>query len=217
MTATAKPGKALLEEINPERLHEIVADFSSRLEDAEIHAIFSALFGGEDNLAAFSDTEGLGIGAFAKLVELPVSTVRHYVELGLVRPYMVSSKFRFVAPNYVEIQHVRQWVDLGMKLEDIVEKTAARGGFGSVMPAFKLNGEEVKNASVYMAREPSANDGEFTSAQFERLRATAKAEVQRSQRDVEAQIQQLEVKQKELNAKLKRARELKTRLELKPA
>jgi DNA-binding transcriptional MerR regulator len=216
MTATAKPGKAQLETITPEKLRAIIADLRVKANDAQTREIFLALFGGIHHLEVFSADGGLGIGTFANLVGLPASTVRHYVELGLVRPYIVSGKFRFVAPNYVEVQHVRQWVDLGMKLEEIVEKTAARGGFGSVMPTFTLNGEEVKNATMYMAREPSAG-GELESAQHEKLRATAKMEVERSRQDVEAQIQHLEAKQKELNAKLKRARELRTRLETKPA
>jgi DNA-binding transcriptional MerR regulator len=215
MTVIAKSGKSQLEEITPERLKAIVADFQTKLKDANIHAIFSALFGGEENLSAFSDTKGLGIGAFSALVGLPVSTVRHYVELGLVRPYIVRGKFRFVPPNYVEVQHVRGWVDLGMKLEEIVQKTAERGGLGGVMPAFKLNGEEVKNAAVYIARV--SNDGDLENAQHEKLLTAAKGEVKRSREDVEAQIQRLEVKQKELNAKLKRAKELKSRLEPKTA
>jgi DNA-binding transcriptional MerR regulator len=217
MTTKAKSGQSQLEEITSEQLEAIIADLRTKLKDAGIHAIFSALFGGEDNLSVFSDAKGLGIGAFAKIVALPASTVRHYVELGLVRPYIVSGKFRFVAPNYAEIQHVRQWVDLGMKLEEIAEKTATRGGFGSVMPEFTLNGEEIKNATLYMARAPNAGTKELEDAQLERLRITAKAEVERSRSDVEAQIQQLEIKQKELTAKLNRAKELKSRLELKPA
>jgi hypothetical protein len=70
MTVIAKSGKSQPEEITPERLKAIVADFQTKLKNANIDAIFSALFGGEENLSAFSDTKGLGIGAFAKLVGL---------------------------------------------------------------------------------------------------------------------------------------------------
>ena len=38
---------------------------------------------------------GLSIGPFSKLVDLPVSRVRHYINQGLVEPYKAGLKFRF--------------------------------------------------------------------------------------------------------------------------
>ena len=199
MTVTVNPGKAQLETTTPQKLEAIIDDLRVQSDNAQTREIFLALFGGAHNLELFCAPGGLGIGAFATLASLPVSTVRHYVELGLVRPYIVNGKFRFVAPNYVEIQHVRQWVDLGMTLEEIAENALERG-IGGVMPAFDLNGERISNAAFHISRDEKAARGDN-----EKLRSAAWDEVARTREDVEAQIQRLEAKQKELDAKLKPA------------
>ena len=53
---------------------------------------------------------GMAIGAFAWLVDLPVSTVRHYLGLGLLEAhYKVDGKYRFHPFNCWEVQSVQQW------------------------------------------------------------------------------------------------------------
>lgn len=81
-----------------------------------------ALAGSDENAQAFFQLPGVGIGAFAKMVNLPVSTVRHYIRLGLIEPWEVEGRYRFQPVNVRQAQTVRMWRELGMSLEEIVRR-----------------------------------------------------------------------------------------------
>lgn len=82
-----------------------------------------ALAGSDENAQAFFQLPGVGIGAFAKMVNLPVSTVRHYIRLGLIEPWEVEGRYRFQPVNVRQAQTVRMWRELRMSLEEIVRRS----------------------------------------------------------------------------------------------
>jgi DNA-binding transcriptional MerR regulator len=216
MTVKNQSGSQQLESVSPETFADFITSFRSALEDTAARQIFIALFGGEKTLEAFRDSRGVGIGVFSKLVDLPVSTVRHYIEVGLVKPYLVNGKFRFVAPNIAEVHHVRQWADLGLTLEEIAQRLEERQGMHGVLPDFELNGETISSASVFMARDMNASrafvriTGQADAMQFDFVpRANSRVLLA----DLESQIEMLEGKRRLLNAKLERAHSLKSQLE----
>lgn len=74
--------------------------------------------GGEDVLEAMLSPQGLGIGRFAALMDLPVSTVRHFIREDLLHPWTVNGKFKFMLHNVIELRGIRQWQSLGLTLEE---------------------------------------------------------------------------------------------------
>ena len=83
--------------------------------------------GSEERARQFLSSKGVSIGAFSKMVELPISTVRHYVRLGLIQPWIVDGKYRFDPVNLLQVESVRNWTDLGLSLEQIRERRTQQG------------------------------------------------------------------------------------------
>ncbi len=104
--------------------------------DSEIRDSFALLAGSEKNARAFMDVKGVGIGAFSKMVNLPISTVRHYVRLGLIEPWEVGTRYRFHVVNVAQTESVRQWCDLGLSLEQIVNRKQACQAQGILFKGF---------------------------------------------------------------------------------
>ena len=204
MTAIVKSGKARLEETSPADFKAIIVDMSTVLENTEEREIFAALCGGLDNLKLLCDPKGVGIGAFAKLVKLPASTVRHYVELGLVSPCLVNGKFRFFMPNYLQVQHVMQWIGLGMTLAQIVDRFEGRGSSSGFVSEIMLGGKLLQSAAVEVRMDKAATSRN-ANPQLEPSQNVVLA-------DLEAQIVALESKQYEVQARLSAAQDLKLRL-----
>jgi DNA-binding transcriptional MerR regulator len=82
------------------------------------------------------NTKGVGIGAFSQMVNLPISTVRHYVRLGLIEPWEVSGRYRFHVVNVAQTESVRQWCDLGLSLEQIINRKRAYQAQGILFKGF---------------------------------------------------------------------------------
>jgi DNA-binding transcriptional MerR regulator len=95
-------------------------EYQAALENPEVAEVFIAMCGSREIAQAFANPKGVGIAAFAKLVNMPVTTVRHYVELGLVSPMQLFGKFKFMVFNVPQIESVRGWRDLGLSLEEIL-------------------------------------------------------------------------------------------------
>ncbi|CAM3571885.1 MerR family transcriptional regulator [Deinococcus frigens] len=74
--------------------------------------------GGGEVLDAMLDPRGLGLGRFAELMELPASTIRHFLREGLIHPYTVNGKFKFLLHNIIEVRGIRQWQSLGLTLDE---------------------------------------------------------------------------------------------------
>lgn len=77
-----------------------------------------AICGGEAVLDAMLSPRGLGIGGFAELMELPASTVRHFIREDLLHPWTVNGKFKFMLQNVIELRGIRQWQSLGLTLDE---------------------------------------------------------------------------------------------------
>lgn len=104
--------------------------------DPEMQGMFALLAGTEQNARAFMDIKGVGIGAFSKMVNLPISTVRHYVRLGLIEPWLVETRYRFHVVNVAQVESVRQWCDLGLTLQEIVARKQACQSQGILFKGF---------------------------------------------------------------------------------
>jgi DNA-binding transcriptional MerR regulator len=113
---------AIVRDLTKTEFEQMLNDYREALENPEAAQIFIAMCGSNETAQAFAKPRGVGIGEFSKLVDLPVTTVRHYVELGLVNPFSIYGKFRFLVFNVPQIESVRQWRDLGLSLEEIVER-----------------------------------------------------------------------------------------------
>ncbi len=106
---------------------QIQTEYQAALENPEVAEVFNAMCGSSDIAKAFKNPKGVGITAFAKLVNLPVTTVRHWVEMGLVSPLQLSGKFKFMAFNMPQIESIRAWRELGLSLEEIVLRRQGLG------------------------------------------------------------------------------------------
>jgi DNA-binding transcriptional MerR regulator len=112
-----------LETVSPESFKNIL---KHDLETFEARPNFRlnciAFAGSEERARAFMAAPGVGIGAFSKMVELPGSTVRHYIRLGLVEPFEVNGKYRCQYWNPAQVESVRWWSELGLTLEEILQR-----------------------------------------------------------------------------------------------
>ncbi len=116
-----------LETISPESFKNILKHDLETFEDnPNFRLNCVSLAGSEVNAKTLLEPGGVGIGKFSKMVGLPVSTVRHYVRLGLIEPWEVGGKYRFEAVNVAQVRAVRQWTELGLSLEQIVERKKAQ-------------------------------------------------------------------------------------------
>ncbi|ADV68783.1 MerR family transcriptional regulator [Deinococcus maricopensis] len=107
------------------QVEQLTREFRERLRtDPAFAEVVAVLCGTPERLQVFTDAPGVSMAAFAALLGVPASTVRHYQRLGLITPYQVNGKFRFAFHNLVQAESVRQWRDLGLSLEDIQAQRA---------------------------------------------------------------------------------------------
>lgn len=136
---------------------------------------FLQLAGSEERARQFLAPAGVAIGAFARMVELPVSTVRHYIRLGLVDPWLVAGRYHFDPVNLMQVGSVRQWQSLGLSLEEIQTRKAQRPGI-LVRDILPLSGSEylLDKALVEIGRSFETNgyleNGHISSLDIENMR-----------------------------------------------
>jgi DNA-binding transcriptional MerR regulator len=180
-----------------------------------------------DNLESVAQTflesgDGLNIGAFADIAGVNVDTVRHWVEFGVVSPFSLNGKFKFMPPHLLELRSVQQWQGLGLTLEQIKERKAQGMAFVPSQPI--QIGEEVIDGGLvqmFYSDDPklealglqtpdSGNFAKLTSTQNSKnALATIKA-------DFDAQIAKLEQQHLETAKKIANAKALRARLEIQP-
>ena len=104
---------------------------------------------------------GMAIGSFSRLVNLPVSTVRHYLGLGLIEAhYKVDGKYRFHPFNCWEVQSIQHWQDLSLTLEQLVDRrkelqTRRPGTLVlDVLGPVQIEGRDYPEGLVYLRRLP---------------------------------------------------------------
>lgn len=113
--------------ISPTAHKEFVQDYREALENPEARSVFLTLCNGSEDLLQAFTAPRVGIGTFARLMDLPVTTVRHWVEFGLVHPWNVNGKFHFTALNVQQVESVKRWQALGLTLEDIAARLREQG------------------------------------------------------------------------------------------
>jgi DNA-binding transcriptional MerR regulator len=196
--------------------------------DPEMQSMFRLLAGTEQNARAFMDIKGVGIGAFSKMVNLPISTVRHYVRLGLIEPWEVGTRYRFHVVNVAQTESVRQWCDLGLSLEQIGIRKRAYQAQGILFKGFlePLNGD-IDHSIGFVQR---IIDGEriservsfwsTTSGLHEPENWTDPPELERERRDLVQELlseyrvarEKLEQKKLELEQRIARALEFEQKI-----
>ena len=209
------------EKTSIERIENAAKAFIAMLEDQKLQKAALAITHNDPvQQQAFSDPKGVGIGQFAQFFNLPVSTIRHYVELGLIEPITLNGKFRFVFYNISELEFVRQWVYLGMKLEDIVARNKSgvmttSDSEGKVMMRQKITDPAmVETIQEFYRREgnPALLSKEASLELTKLLGLTPEIPKRRGLADCDAIIEQLEVKLSEVRAQLERAKNLRSQL-----
>ena len=93
-------------------------------DDHGYRGVCLCLAGTEARAREFLSPTGVGISRFAVMTGLPATTVRHYLRLGLIEPFVVNGKFKFQMVNLMQAESVRQWVALGFSLEQVTARRA---------------------------------------------------------------------------------------------
>lgn len=199
--------------------------------DPELREMFILLAGSEENARSFMDTKGVSIGAFSKIVKLPISTVRHYVRLGLIEPWDVEARYRFHVFNVAQTESLRQWCDLGLTLEEIVTRKRACQEQGILFKGFldqkHINYKDIDHSIGFIQRNI---DGEnvserisfwtTTSGLHEPETWTDPPELEQERRDLVQELlndyraarEKLEQKKIELERRIARALEFEQKL-----
>ncbi len=197
--------------------------------DPEMHGMFTLLAGTEQNARAFMNVKGVGIGAFSKMVNLPISTVRHYVRLGLIEPWEVATRYRFHVVNVAQTESVRQWCDLGLSLEQIVNRKRACLAQGILFKGF-LEPRQQSGIDHSIGFVQRTIDGENISERVSFWSTTSRLhepetwidppELERERRDLVQELlgeyraarERLEQKKTELELRIARALEFEQRI-----
>lgn len=224
----------LVVQTTPEAFTTMVKIFQRRVQSDETFAnLMSVICGSSQNVDAFLQTRGVGISAFAKLMNLPTSTIRHYQRLGLVNPYEVNGKFRFWFHNVIQVESVRQWRDLGLSLEEIQVQQAQDGQtvtLNANMPSLNVVVTEKVVSIAALGRLPANfptnlldSQSNWSALPEERVRVASKVfepvspEMQLQKQRLLAQVRKarldLEQRLEEVKARVERAKRLEIILE----
>lgn len=224
----------LVVQTTPEDFTKMVETFQQRLQSDETFAnLMSVICGSSQSVNAFLQTRGVGISKFARLMNLPTSTIRHYQRLGLVNPYEVNGKFRFWFHNVIQVESVRQWRDLGLSLEEIQVQQARDGQtvtLNANVPSLNVVVTEKAVSIAALGRLP-ANfptnlldpQSNWSALPEERVRVASKVfepvspEMQLQKQRLLAQVRKarldLEQRLEEVKARVERAKRLEVILE----
>ena len=221
-----------LEKLSPEGFIKRTTKYAEHYEtDSELKGMFILLAGSEQNARVFMDTKGVIIGAFSKMVNLPISTVRHYVRLGLIEPWDVAGRYRFHVFNVAQTESVRQWCDLGLSLEEIVTRKRACQEQGILFKGFldqkHINYKDIDHSIGFIQRNI---DGENISERISFWTTTSGShdpqtwidppELEQERRDLVQELlteyraarEKLEQKKLELERRIARALEFEQKL-----
>jgi DNA-binding transcriptional MerR regulator len=189
-------------------------DFHESLEHPDIRGVLLAMCNSSEHiLMAFDAARGVSITMFSRLMKLPMTTVRHYVELGLVNPFSVNGKFFFTPFNVPQVESVRLWRDLGVTLEEILKRR--RRLCNTVLLekqtdiAITINGQTERDIVVQMLRHQSPEEFVQTRPAFSNIPALRK----KLKREYAEVIGKLEQKKLEIERKLEEAKKLHESLE----
>ena len=87
------------------------------------------------NLTGMKDISHFSLNEVAALVDMPVRTVRYYIQLGLVDRPEGSNRGAFYDDRHVvQLMTIRKWKDAGLSLERIQDILRQSGGDVPVPP-----------------------------------------------------------------------------------
>ena len=161
---------------------------------------------------------GLSIGQFAEVAGITLETVRHWVEFGLLEPYVLNGKFKFMPPHLLETRSILQWRDLGMSLEQIKSRKADGMAFvpdkAIILGSQTLEGGIV---TIFAKDDPKLDAmlGKNSRTDFTNYPPTPEglAHIAQVKTDYDQQIQLLEQAQTDLAARLEKAKTIRAKLE----
>jgi DNA-binding transcriptional MerR regulator len=186
------------------------------------------LAGTEARAREFLSPRGVGISRFAAMTGLPVTTVRHYLRLGLIEPFVVNGKFKFQMVNLMQAESVRQWVELGFSLEQITERKAEQksarllvqdilenvtnpdGGSDTSVVVMRRTVDErgwLDETSITRPSTPDTRDGEQPA-----LNDLTRDTVRQLHDEYQRVVETLETKLGELHGRLEKTRDFVKRL-----
>jgi DNA-binding transcriptional MerR regulator len=200
-------------------------------DDNGYRGVCLCLAGTEARAKEFLTVKGVGISRFATMTGLPVTTVRHYLRLGLIEPFVVNGKFKFQMVNLMQAESVRQWVALGFSLEQIVERKAEQKNARLLVQDILenvTNPDGGSDTSVVVMRRTTDERGWLDETSitamngkpstpkydFAPLNELTRDTVRQLRDEYQHVAQTLETKLEELHARLEKARGFVKRLEV---
>lgn len=188
----------------PGQFRTIAEEYARRLaHDATFREAMELVCGSSGAARAFTNPRGVTLSSFAVLAGLPPTTVRHYLRLGLITPYEVNGKYRFMAQHLAQAASVRQWRELGLSLDDIL----------ALQQAERLGGQTVVTAGeltiVLRPTRPEDTARESAGGGFD---DEVRHQLGRALVEVRAARERLEAREAELQTRLARARQLEQAL-----
>ena len=200
-------------------LEAYILQFKGLLENPQTQGVILVLC--DNNLATAEvfvrSGDGLGIGEFSQLAGVSLEAVRHWVEVGLIEPYSLNSKFRFLPPHLLELRSLQQWQSLGLTLDEIKSRKKTGTIFIQDSP-MQIGSETIPHATIQMLPQdhPQAlagQQGEIKRYSKEDSEARG-VKLDYLRTDYDAQILALEQKKLELNKQLENAKNLRAKLEV---
>ncbi len=202
-------------------LETFILQFKTMIENPQTQGVILVLC--DNNLATaevfVQSGDGLGIGEFSQLAGVSPEAVRHWVEVGLIEPYSLNSKFRFLPPHLLELRSLQQWQSLGLTLEEIKNRKKAGTIFIQDSP-MQIGEETIPHATIQMlpqdhpqAQVLAGQQGEFKRYSKEESEAR-EAQLDYLRTDYDAQILALEQKKLEMEKQLENAKNLRSKLEI---
>ncbi len=202
-------------------LEGMVKQFKGLLENPQSKgAILILCDNNESTAEAFVQSgDGLGIGEFSQLAGVSLEAVRHWVEVGLIEPFALNGKFRFLPPHLLELRSLQQWQSLGLTLEEIKSRKKTGTVFIQDSP-IQIGSETLPHATIHMLPQDhpqiqgqAGKVGEFIKYSKEESQAHG-FNLDSVRTDYDARILALEQKKLELDQQLENAKSLRAKLEV---
>ena len=202
-------------------LEAYILQFKTMLENPQTQGVILVLC--DNNLATaevfIQSGDGLGIGEFSQLAGVSAEAVRHWVEVGLIEPYALNGKFRFLPPHLLELRSLQQWQSLGLTLDEIKSRKKTGTIFIQDSP-MQIDSETIRHATIQMfpqdhpqAQALAAQQGEFKMYSKKESEARG-VKLDYLRTDYDAQILALEQKKLEMEKQLENAKHLRAKLEV---
>jgi DNA-binding transcriptional MerR regulator len=200
-------------------LEAMILQFKGLLENPDTQGAILVLT--DNSLATakmfINSSDGLGIGEFSQIAGVSLEAVRHWVEVGLIEPFVLNGKFRFLPPHLLELRSLQQWQGLGLTLDEI--KSRKKNGTVFIQDApIQIGSETLPHATIQMFAQDHPQAKAWQEGKVIKYPTTEAQQfsLDHIRADYDAQIISLEQKQLELQMQLENAKNLRSKLEVIP-